>query len=152
MSEFKLDRELRFHIEEQVRDYMARGMTEAEARRRVRIEFGALEQIKDECRDRRPLAWAADLWMDLRYGLRQLARAPLLAGSVVVMLTFGLGFNSSIFTFLNAEVFRAHVPRPESFLTVDAMYSIDGETRREAGGSRSTISRRCAAPHLGWQT
>jgi hypothetical protein len=45
VSEFKLDRELRFHIEEQVRDYMAWGITEAEARRRVRLEFGTLEQI-----------------------------------------------------------------------------------------------------------
>jgi predicted permease len=129
----RLDRELRFHIEEQVRDYMARGMTETEARRRVRLAFGGLEQIKNECREQRPLAWAADLWMDMRYGLRQLARTPLLAGSVVVMLTFGLGFNSSIFTFLNAEAFRAHVPKPESFLTADAAYTIDGETRREAG-------------------
>ena len=77
--------------------------------------------------------WTADLYMDLRYGVRQLARAPLLAGSVIVMLTFGLGFNSSVFTFLNAEAFRAHVLQPENFLTVDATYSIDGETRSEAG-------------------
>ncbi len=79
------------------------------------------------------LMWAADLYMDLRYGVRQLARAPLLAGSVIVMLTFGLGFDSSVFTFLNAEAFRAHVPQPESFLTVDATYSINAETRNEAG-------------------
>lgn len=88
-----------------------------------------------EWRDWYPLGWATDLSMHLRYGLRQLARAPLLAGTIVVMLTFGLGFNSSIFTFLNAEAFRAHVPRPESFLTVDATYYINGETRKEAGFS-----------------
>ncbi len=133
MSESRLDRELRFHVEEQVRDYMARGMSEAEARRRVRLDFGGLEQIKDECRDVRRFAWTADLWMDLRYGLRQLARTPLLAGSVIVMLTFGLGFSSSVFSFLNAEAFRAHVPQPGSFLTVDATYRIDGETRRDSG-------------------
>jgi putative ABC transport system permease protein len=84
---------------------------------------------------RRPLSWVADLWMDLRYGSRQLGRTPLLAGGVVVMLTFGLAFDSSIFTFLNAEAFRAHVTQPESFLTVEATYRIDGETHHDQGFS-----------------
>jgi hypothetical protein len=47
------------------------------------------------------------------------------------MLTFGLGFNSALFTFLNAEAFQAHVPHPETFLTADAVYSINGEIEYE---------------------
>ncbi len=76
-------------------------------------------------------SWASDLWMDLRYGIRQLAQTPLLACSVVGMLTFGLGFNSALFTFLNAEAFRAHVQHPETFLAADAAYSINGELEHE---------------------
>src|SRR4051794_41093498 len=79
-------------------------------------------------------SWASDLWMDLRYGIRQLAQTPLLACGVVGMLTFGLGFNSALFTFLNAEAFQAHVPHPETFLTADAVYSINGEIEHEARG------------------
>jgi predicted permease len=75
--------------------------------------------------------WASDLWMDLRYGVRQLARTPVLAFSIVGMLTFGLGFNSGLFTFINAEAFRAHVPSPETFLTADAVYSFNGDVKHE---------------------
>ena len=76
-------------------------------------------------------SWISDLWMDLRYGIRQLARTPFLACSVVGMLTFGLGFNSALFTLINAEAFRAHVPRPETFLTADAVYSFNGDIEHE---------------------
>src|SRR5262249_3568070 len=86
------------------------------------------------CKMHKGTVWATDLWMDLRYGIRQLARTPLLACSVVGMLTFGLGFNSALFTLLNAEAFRAHVPHPETFLTADAVYSINGELEHEERG------------------
>ena len=47
----RLDLEIRDHIERQVADYIGRGLTEGEARRRVRLEFGGLEQAKEHCRD-----------------------------------------------------------------------------------------------------
>jgi macrolide transport system ATP-binding/permease protein len=39
--EKKLDAELRFHLEEQIADYVAAAMTPEEANRRARLEFGA---------------------------------------------------------------------------------------------------------------
>ena len=43
--EGELDRELRDHVERQVADHVRAGMTELEARRRARLEFGGVGQI-----------------------------------------------------------------------------------------------------------
>ena len=46
-----LDKELRFHIEERVADLVAAGVTSDEARRRARLEFGGVMQVKESVRD-----------------------------------------------------------------------------------------------------
>ena len=52
-SENHLDKELRFHLERQIADFLAAGMSAEEARRRARLEFGGLERVKEEVRDTR---------------------------------------------------------------------------------------------------
>jgi hypothetical protein len=46
-TEKHLDKELRFHLEQQIADYVAIGMPLEEARRRARLEFGGLERVKE---------------------------------------------------------------------------------------------------------
>ena len=43
----RLDAELRDHVERHVAHYVARGMTEADAGARVRLELGGLDQAKE---------------------------------------------------------------------------------------------------------
>jgi hypothetical protein len=64
--EANLERELSFHIEERVADMVRSGVSEHDARRQVRLEFGTAEQIKDECRDVRPARWAETFVQDVR--------------------------------------------------------------------------------------
>ena len=40
--EQRMDDELRFHLDQQIRDYMESGLSRAEAERRARQEFGTL--------------------------------------------------------------------------------------------------------------
>ena len=47
----EIDEELRFHIDRQIESYRKSGLNETEAARRARLEFGGLEQIKEEYRD-----------------------------------------------------------------------------------------------------
>ncbi len=47
----RVDRELQFHLDEQVRTYVAEGMSPEAAHRRARVAFGGVQQIKEECRD-----------------------------------------------------------------------------------------------------
>jgi len=51
--ENELDDELRFHLEQQTDKYLKSGMSEAEVKRRVRLEFGGLDKVKDDCREAR---------------------------------------------------------------------------------------------------
>lgn len=62
--EADLDKELRFHFENQVADRVRSGIPESEARRRTRIEFGGIEQIKEDCREQRGTVWLenTDQW------------------------------------------------------------------------------------------
>ena len=48
--ESDMDEELRFHIDSYASDLMSRGTSKEEAFRRARIEFGAVEAHKEECR------------------------------------------------------------------------------------------------------
>ena len=72
--EADLDKELRFHFEFQVADKVRSGIPESEARRLTRIEFGGIEQIKEDCRERRGTMWLESLLQDVRYALRQLRK------------------------------------------------------------------------------
>jgi hypothetical protein len=53
----ELDKELRFHFKSQVTDKVRSGLSESEARRLTRLEFGGIEQIKEDCRDSRGTLW-----------------------------------------------------------------------------------------------
>ena len=69
-----LDAELSDHIERQVSDYVAAGMSPAEARRRARQEFGGAEQVKEDLREIHYSLWFAWLARDLRYTVRSLRK------------------------------------------------------------------------------
>ena len=51
--EMELDDELRFHFEQQVEKYVKSGLSHEKALRRARLEFGTLDNVKEECRDAR---------------------------------------------------------------------------------------------------
>ena len=78
-------------MERQYDDYLGEGLSPAEARRRVGLEFGSIELAKDECRDIRPWHWLGTTARDVRLGLRGLARERLFTLSVTLILTIGIG-------------------------------------------------------------
>jgi macrolide transport system ATP-binding/permease protein len=48
-----LDQELHFHLDPQIAEFVAAGISPEEARRRAKLEFGGLERVKEEVRDTR---------------------------------------------------------------------------------------------------
>ena len=65
--ERRLDAELRFHLEQQVGDYVAKGLSREEAERTAYREFGGIDLSKEECRDQRPFLWLEHAMQDIRY-------------------------------------------------------------------------------------
>jgi predicted permease len=99
--EKELDAELRFHFETQVADKIQAGLTEAEARRATRLEFGGLDQIKEDCRESRETLWLVSIVQDLRFGARILAKSPGFSATAIVVLVLGIGVSTLAFSLYN---------------------------------------------------
>src|ERR1700691_6720482 len=89
--ESEMDMELRFHSERQLEKYLKAGMSGDEAQRRVRMDFGGLEQVKEEYRDARGVSLLETLVQDLRYGGRRRPKLPRFSAAAVVTRGLGLG-------------------------------------------------------------
>lgn len=104
--ERQMHAELRFHLENQVNDYMQQGLTREDAELRARREFGALELAKDECRDQRTFEPFDRFLRDLRYAFRSLCKTPTYAGAAILTLALGIGANTAIFSALDGVVLK----------------------------------------------
>jgi putative ABC transport system permease protein len=112
--EADLDKELRFHFESQVADKVCSSIPETEARRLTRIEFGGIEQIKEDCRERRGTMWLESLLQDVRYALRRLGKSPGFTLTAVLTLALGIGATTAIFTLVEQVMLQSlPVARPD---------------------------------------
>jgi len=105
LTEKRLDAELRFHLEQRIRDFVASGVPLEEARRRANLAFGGLEQVKQDCRDARVENHIEDLLRDFRYAFRSLAKDRRFALIAVFALALGIGATTVMFSVLYNVIF-----------------------------------------------
>lgn len=103
----EVDEELQFHLEKEIVQYVAAGMSPDEARRRALVAFGGVQQTRESVRS---LYWThlcEVLLQDAGYGLRMLRKSPALTVVSVLILALGIGMNSAIFSLIDCVLFRA---------------------------------------------
>jgi putative ABC transport system permease protein len=98
LVEKRLDSELHFHLEQQIGDYIASGLTPAEARRRAHLEFGSVEGFKEECREARWENRIELLLHDIQFAVRGLRKSPRFSLAAILALALGIGASTAIFS------------------------------------------------------
>ena len=69
--------------------------------------FGNVTLIQERTRDESTLVWLDTFAQDLRFGLRQLSKSPLLVAVAVLSLALGIGGNTSVFTLIDAILMQS---------------------------------------------
>src|SRR5215467_9826461 len=137
--EHELDEELRFHLEQSVERYVNSGLSREEAVRRARLEFGGIEQAKEECRDARGVSLIESFIQDLRFGVRMLAKNPGFTAAAVLAIALGVGINVGIFSVLNGVALRLlPIPRADQILSVNQV--LHGRFSRNVHGEGGLFS------------
>ena len=101
-----LDDEVRTVYSMLVQEKMKHGLDHAEARRAATLELGGFESVEEQVRSMRTGAFLDVLMQDVRYGARSLRRTPGFALAAIATLALGIGANTTIFTLLDAVLFK----------------------------------------------
>ena len=136
--EIQLDRELRFHLDRQIEDYIGEGMAPDEARRLAQMEFGGLERVKEEVRETKWETHVDALLRDFRSAIRTLRKDPRSSLAAILTLAFGIALTSTMFSVVYNLRFD-----PFPYKSADRLATINIHNLKETdagGGDRDSFS------------
>jgi macrolide transport system ATP-binding/permease protein len=140
-----MEEELLFHIEERAADLERSGVPIAEAERRAQLEFGGMENYKEQCRETRRFHGIHGFFADLRFGFRMLWRSPSFSILAILCLTLGIGANAAVLSWIEGILFR---PYP-AVAHQERLFAVTGMARGETDASGFSwpdfldLQRRC---------
>jgi hypothetical protein len=124
--EEELEEEWHYHLQRQIEENRAAGMSDEEAHYAARQSLGDLEQRKEECRDMRRVNYIDDLLRDLRYAARNLKRSRGFATLAILIMALGIGANTAVFSVVNAVLWKPLAYRdPDRIVTLSDFSTTD---------------------------
>ena len=127
--------EMKHHLEEETARRIAAGEDPATARRRAAASFGSMDARAEEVRETRFGSWIEHFWQDLRYGMRDLRKAPGFTLVATLTLAIGIGGNTAIFSVVSGLLLNP-LPYPDSQHIVQVNEApAPGSTNASCGGT-----------------
>lgn len=139
--ERELDQEIAFHVEQAIAKYRSEGLAPEAARRRALVEFGGIENTKEESRERRGTALLEATLGDLRYAIRGLWAHPVFTAGVVLTLALGIGANTAVFSLIESVLLKPlPYPQPNRIVSLGLI-----DPRERVPGSSAQVTDRAFA-------
>jgi predicted permease len=142
----ELREEMALHVEWKVQAFVNDGLPEDEARRRATVAVGNVTRLREESRGIWGFPPLDSVAQDIRYGFRQMRRAPMFTTVAILSLAIGIGASASVFSLADALLFRRLAVHDPGSLVVFKWFSgptmpfvsLNGNGQQSADGLSST--------------
>lgn len=102
----RLNDEIQFHLDQQIAENLADGMSPQEARHATMRTFGNSTILKEETRDTWGWIWVEQIGRDLRHAMRTLSRTPTFTAMAVLVMALGVGANTTLFSVVRSVLLK----------------------------------------------
>src|SRR5271170_3156569 len=112
-----LAEEIESHLAHEQDANAARGLPPQEARRQARLHFGNPRATRERVWRYRSFPFIEDVWRDLRFAVRSLARTPRFTAIALLVIAVGIGVNTAVFSVIDAVLLKPLTyPDPQSLV------------------------------------
>ena len=102
----ELAREIEVHLEMEIEENEARGLSPEEARRQAYVKFGSARRVRESEWESNTMMLMEGVWRDLKYAARTLTRTPGFTVAAILVMALGIGANSAIFAVVRSVLLK----------------------------------------------